>query len=97
MPDTMIKIGDGACPTVSTDIFTAAAKTSVLAIDISNPTLAVQNVTLKLNGATLFLVEMPAKGGLSWHGPQLLEIGHKINLVADSALCFFNITGVEIT
>ncbi len=96
MPDTILKLADGACPTVAADVFTAAQKTSVLAIDVSNPTGSTQNTTVKLNGAILFSVTMPLLGGVSWHGPQVLEIGQKINVVADSASCEYNITGVEI-
>jgi len=97
MPDTMLKLADGACLLVAADVFVAAAKTSVVAIDISNPTGIPQSTTVKINGATLFSVAMPATGGLSWHGPQVLEIGQAINLVATSVACFFNISGVVIT
>ena len=88
---------DGACPTIATDVFIAAAKTSVVAIDIANPTGGAQNVTVKVNGATLFAIALPATGGVSWHGPQVLEIGQALNLICGSALCFYNITGVVIT
>ncbi len=96
MPDTIKKLADGACPTVAADVFTAVAKTSILSIDIANPTGSTQSATVKINGAILFSVEMPIQGGLSWHGPQALEIGDAINLVAASASCEYNITGVEI-
>jgi len=95
--DTIAKLADGACPLAATDIFTATSKTSVLAIDIANPTGAAQTTTVKLNGATLFSVSMPAAGGVSWHGPQVLETGEIINLIASSVSCEYNITGVVIT
>lgn len=96
MADTMLKLADGACPVIAANVFTAIAKTSVVSIDISNPTAFVQNVVLKLNGATMFDIDMPAKGGVSYHGAQILEIGQSINLVAGSNQCNYNITGVEI-
>ena len=97
MSDTIAKLADGACPMVATDIFTAASKTSVLAIDISNPTGAPQNITVKVNGVVLFTVTMPSLGGVSWRGPQVLEATQKINLVCDSTSCSYNISGVVIT
>ncbi len=96
MADTIKKLADGACPIAPTDVFTATATTSILQIDIANPTGITQNTTLKLNGFILFSVTMPAMGGVSWHGPQVLEIGQKINIVADSASCEYHATGVEI-
>lgn len=97
MPDTIDKLADGACPVIAADVFTATDPTSVVSIDVSNPTGLTQDVTLKMNGAILFSVTMPSKGGVSWHGAQLLRAGQAINLVADSASCFYNITGVVIT
>ncbi len=96
MADTIAKLADGACPVAPTDVFTAASKTSVLAIDISNPTGVAQTTTVKLHGFTLFAVSMPASGGVSWHGPQVLEAGQKLNLVASSGSCEYNVTGVVI-
>ena len=97
MPDVIDKLADGACPIAPTDVFTAVNPTSVVAIDVANPTGSAEDVTVKFNGATLFSVSMPSKGGASWHGPQVLKTGQAINLVAGSASCFFNITGVVIT
>ena len=94
--DTMTKLADGACPTSPTDVFTAAAKTSVVAIDISNPTVSPQNVVVKLAGFILFSVDMPASGGVSWHGPQVMEAGDTINIDCASGSCEFNISGVVI-
>jgi hypothetical protein len=96
MSDTIKKLVGGFCPLAATDVFTAIAKTSLLAIDIANPTGSTQGVTIKISGVTLFSVMMPSKGGVSWHGPQVLEIGDKINLVSDSASCEYNVSGVEI-
>ena len=96
MADTMLKLADGACPVIAADVFVAPVKTSVISIDISNPTAFTQSVELKLNGSILFAVDMPAKGGVSYHGAQVLEIGQAINLVANSNLCNYNISGVEI-
>ena len=96
MADTILKLAEGACPTIAADIYTAAAKISVLAIDISNSTGSTQDITVKVKGYILFNVSMPTKGGVSWHGPQVLEIGDAINMVCDSATCEYNITGVEV-
>jgi hypothetical protein len=95
--DTITKLVGGACPNVATDVYTAAAKTSVINIEVSNPTGLTQGVTLQLNGATLFSVTMPSHGGVSFNGPQVLESGQKIYLVADSTSCTYNVTGVVIT
>lgn len=92
--DTVTKLASGACPVMATDVFTATEQTSVVAIDISNPTVNVQEVIVMLDGDELFNVEMPPKGGVSWHGPQLLNIGEKINITCDSASCKYHITGV---
>lgn len=97
MPDVIAKLADGACPLAPTDVFTAVVKTSVVAIDVSNPTGVTQTTEVKLNGAILFSVVMPASGGINWHGPQVLEIGQRLNIVAGSASCHYNVTGVEIT
>ena len=97
MSDTITKLADGACPISPTNVYTATSKTSVLAIDISNPTVSDQNVTLKINARILFAVTMKSMGGVSWHGPQVLETGQIINIVCDSASCEYNITGVVIT
>ena len=96
MADTMLKLADGPCPVIAADVFVAPVKTSVISIDISNPTAFTQSVTLKMNGATLFSVDMPARGGVSYHGAQVLELGQAINLVANSNQCNYNISGVEI-
>lgn len=97
MPDTIIRLAQGACPLVAADVFTATVKTSIIQIDISNPTGSVQGVELKMNGVILFSVDMPATGGVDFHGAQVIEAGETINLVADSASCTYNISGVEIT
>ncbi len=97
MADTIKKLADGSCPLIAADVFTATAKTSVLAIDIANYSGLTQTVTVKMHGFVLIpAVTMPVGGGISWHGPQVLEIGHTINIVADSASCDYHVTGVEI-
>jgi hypothetical protein len=100
MSDTITKLVEGTCPLAGTDVYTAPSKTSVLSIDIANPTGSAQTVTVKLNAVLLFSVSMPAVSaggsGVTWHGPQVLESGQKINIVATDATCTYNITGVVI-
>lgn len=98
MADTMTKLAEGACPTggLST-VYTAGAKVSILSIDISNPTVSTQNVQLTLKGRTLFQVDMPTQGGVSWRGPQVMEAAETIQIDCDSASCEYSISGVVIT
>lgn len=97
MADTMYQLADGSCPLVATDVYTSTGNVSVVAIDIANPTAAVETVTAKLHDKVLFSISLPAYGGVSWHGPQLITNGQKINLVSSSASCEYHITGVRIT
>ena len=97
MPDTLNRIADGTCPVILSDVFTALVKTSVLAIDISNPTVGIETIEVRIQNIVLFAVAMPAMGGVSWHGPQVLEAGEVIKMVSSSASCGYNISGVEIT
>lgn len=98
MADTMTKLAEGACPTggLST-VFTATAKTSVLSIDVANPTVSSQEVQVTLKGRTLFQVDMPANGGVSYRGPQVMESGETIQINCDSSSCEYSISGVVIT
>ncbi len=91
--DPFVKLAEGACPLVPTDIFTAFATLVLSSIDISNPTNASQLVTVKLNSIVLFSVAMPALGGINWRGPQVIYTDQTINIVAASALCEYIITG----
>lgn len=95
--DTIAKLADGFCPLAATDVFTATSKTSVIAIDIVNPTAFTQNVAVKMHGALLFTIPVPQSGQVSWNGPQVLETGQTINIIADSASCTYNISGVVVT
>lgn len=90
----MAKLGSGACPLVRSTVFTAAGRTSILAIDISNPTGAAVSVTVWLNGVILFSIALPAFGGVSWEGPQVIDANQKIELLAGSVSCNYYISGL---
>lgn len=87
------KLASGSCPLVQTTVFTAAGRTAVLAIDISNPTGVIHSVTVWINGVILFSVAMPAFGGVSWSGPQILDFNQTIQVVAGAVTCNYYITG----
>lgn len=92
--DQSVKLASGSCPTSRSSVFTAVGRTTVLSIDISNPTGSITSVTVWLNGSILFSISLPSFGGVSWNGPQVVDARQAIELIAGTNSCEYNITGV---
>lgn len=76
-----------------TTVFTAAGRTAVLTVDISNQTGTIYSVSVWLNGVILFSISLPAFGGVSWSGPQVIDAGQKIELSGGSTSLNYYISG----
>lgn len=76
-----------------TAVFTAVGRTAVLSLDIANPTGTIYSLTVWLNGVVLFSVSLPAFGGVSWSGPQVIDAGQTIEIVGGSTSLNYYISG----
>lgn len=94
VPQLASKLTDGACPAVRTTIFTAPSRTTIMTIDVSNPTVGAQTVTVWVNGLVLFSIVMPTLGGVSWCGPQVIEFAQTIEIIASSTSCDYHVSGL---